>query len=118
MIWILVAIGGSIGALSRWIVTIVLPHHRSGFPVAITVVNLVGSFALGFAVGLDRAGAAPMDLVPLTTGALGGFTTFSTWMVDIDTAETGSLSAAIAFLPALVGIAAGAVGLAMGASVG
>jgi CrcB protein len=117
MIWILIAAGGSIGALARWIATIVVPNHRSGFPMSITVVNIVGSFMLGLAIGFDRAGVVAIDLLPLTSGALGGFTTFSTWMVDIDTAESGRLSTAIAVLPALVGVAAGAIGLAMGSSV-
>ena len=118
MIWVLVALGGSAGALTRWLVTVILPDHRSGFPIPITLVNILGALALGFAVGLDRVSALPVDLLPLTTGALGGFTTFSTWMVDIDTAESGPLSTIIAIVPTLLGVAAAAVGLFLGNSVG
>lgn len=118
MIWVLVALGGAFGALTRWLVTVIVPDHRSGFPIPITLVNILGSFALGFAVGLDRVGALPMDLIPLTTGALGGYTTFSTWMVDVDTADGGVLSATIAVVPAVVGISAAALGLFLGSSAG
>lgn len=118
MIWVLIALGGSIGALARWVFTVVVPDHRSGFPISITVVNIVGSFALGFAVGFERSGSVSVSLDPLTTGALGGFTTFSTWMVDVDTAETRQLSAAIAIVPVLAGVSAAAVGLSLGISAG
>ncbi|MEN8238243.1 MAG: CrcB family protein [Actinomycetota bacterium] len=117
MIWVLVAFGGAFGALSRWLATVILPDHRSGFPLPITLVNILGAFALGVAVGLDRAGALPVNLLPLTTGALGGYTTFSTWMVDVDTAGSGLLRAGIAVVPAVAGIAAAALGLLLGSSV-
>jgi CrcB protein len=118
MIWVLVTLGGALGALTRWLVTVILPDHRSGFPIPITLVNILGAFALGLAVGLDRAGALPVDLVPLTTGALGGYTTFSTWMVDVDTARGAMLSTVIMVIPAVAGIAAAGLGLAVGVSVG
>ena len=53
----------------------------------------------------------------LARAVVGGLITFSTWMVDIDTAESGRLSTAIAVLRAIAGVAAGAIGLAMGSSV-
>jgi CrcB protein len=118
MIWVLVALGGALGALTRWFVTVILPDHPSGFPIPITLVNVLGSFALGFAVGLDRVGALRVNLLPLTTGALGGYTTFSTWMVDVDMAGSGVLRASIAVVPAVMGIAAAALGLFLGSSVG
>ena len=117
MIWVLVALGGAAGALTRWLVTVILPDHRSGLPIPITLVNIAGSFALGLAVGLNRADALPVDLLPLTTGALGGYTTFSTWMVDIDTAEGGVLRTTIAVVPTVVGVSAAAFGLFLGSSV-
>lgn len=118
MIWVLVAIGGALGALTRWMVTVVLPEHPSGLPIPIILVNVLGSFALGLAVGLDRVGALPVNLLPLTTGALGGYTTFSTWMVDVDTAESGVLRTVIAVAPSILGVAAAAFGLVLGISVG
>jgi CrcB protein len=114
MIWVMVGIGGALGALTRWLVTTILPDHRSGFPIPITLVNILGAGALGFAVGLDRAGVLSVDLLPLTTGALGGYTTFSTWMVDVDTAGSLFLKTTIVVVPAVAGIAAAALGLFFG----
>jgi CrcB protein len=117
MIWIFVALGGALGALTRWLVTVILSDDRSSFPISITLVNVFGAFALGFAVGLDRVGALPVNLLPLTTGALGGYTTFSTWMVDADSAGNGVLRATILVVPAVLGIAAAGLGLFLGMSV-
>lgn len=118
MIWVLIMLGGSLGALTRWLVTVILRDHSSGFPIPITLVNVLGSFALGFAVGLDRVSALPVHLLPLTTGALGGYTTFSTWMVDVDTAQTGALRTVIVVAPAVMGVTAAALGLFLGSSLG
>jgi fluoride ion exporter CrcB/FEX len=57
-----------------------------------------------------------MDLLPLTTGALGGYTTFSTWMVDADSAGSGVLRATILVVPAILGIVAAGFGLILGMS--
>lgn len=118
MIWLLVAVGGAIGAVSRWVMVSILPDLRSGFPVSISVVNVIGSFALGFVVGAARPATLPVDLQPLTVGALGGFTTFSTWMVDIDAADDRRLGMAIVAIPTVLGVSAGAIGIALGVFVG
>jgi len=118
VIWLLVAIGGAIGAVLRRLMVWILPDLPSGFPVAISTVNVVGSFALGFVIGLARPAALAVDLQPLTVGALGGFTTFSAWMVDIDTADDRRLGFVIAAVPALLGVGAGAIGIVAGVGVG
>lgn len=52
----------------------------AGFPWGTLTVNVVGSFALGSALGLLQAAAAGPDLRAfLTIGLLGAFTTFSTF---------------------------------------
>ena len=55
------------------------------------VVNLIGAILLGWLVGIDARGPMDSDLMAgLTIGFLGGFTTFSTWMVDaVVLAESG-----------------------------
>ncbi|MEW8978394.1 MAG: fluoride efflux transporter CrcB [Symbiobacterium sp.] len=80
-----VAAGGALGALARhglgqWL-TALLP---SAFPVATLVINLLGSALLGFVVGygIERGRLPEAWRVPLTTGFIGAFTTFSTWSVD------------------------------------
>lgn len=111
---LLIALGGGIGSLLRWGIASTIPRSSNGFPVGITVVNVVGSFLLAVLVGLALAGRIDAASVPITIGLLGGFTTFSTWMVDIEEAETTRMSVAVAVIPAVLGLAAAALGLIVG----
>jgi fluoride exporter len=77
-----VAACGAIGAAARFLVhAAVAARTGEGFPYGTLVVNLSGSFALGLLVGA----AASADVTRLLgTGLLGGYTTFSTWMVETE----------------------------------
>jgi fluoride exporter len=78
--WAGVAVLGACGALARFSVgAIVTAWRPSAFPLGTFVVNLTGGFALGLLTGLGAGGHA---LLVLGTGLLGGYTTFSTWMVE------------------------------------
>ncbi len=78
-----VVLAGGIGGLARyWVSGAVQRRAGPGFPVGTLVVNVLGCVALGVA---EVSGAGPV----LAVGFLGGFTTFSTWMVE--TVETLSL---------------------------
>ena len=82
MIWLGIAVLGGAGALARWWVdgrVSAYVHH--GFPSGILVVNLTGAFALGLVAGAALEGDARQLAA---TGLLGGYTTFSTWMLDTD----------------------------------
>ena len=88
-----VALGGALGATLRWSLGVLLA--RPGFPVAVLTANVVGGFAMGAAVvWLGRQGLghwAPF----LTTGLLGGFTTFSAFGLEAVTLyERGALGQA------------------------
>jgi fluoride exporter len=77
---IVIAAGfGAIGAGCRYLMTSLI-QHRSGhrLPVGTTVVNLLGAFALGSITAIGGTST----VVLAATGFLGGFTTFSTWMVE------------------------------------
>ena len=112
---LIIAIGGGIGAGLRWLLVLLIPSPRSGFPVAITVVNVAGSFILGLVVGADIGATAPVDIDAGTIGVLGGFTTFSTWLVDVDRAGPDQ-STAIAAVPLALGFMAAMFGLLLGAA--
>lgn len=79
-----VALGGASGSLLRWAVEGALPASAGAVPWATLTVNVVGSAALG-AVGVVLASGScpPVHRAFLTTGLLGGFTTFSTYAVQV-----------------------------------
>ncbi|CAA2156906.1 Putative fluoride ion transporter CrcB [Methylobacterium brachiatum] len=86
-----------------------------GFPLATLLINVLGSFLMGvLAEGFALRGAAghPARLF-LTTGILGGFTTFSTFSLDaISLYERGE--PALAALYVAVSVAGGLLGLVAG----
>jgi CrcB protein len=78
--WIGVACFGALGAVARFRVDSAVSARLPGdFPLGTLVVNLSGSFALGVLVG---ASPAHRVMFLLGTGFMGGYTTFSTWMVE------------------------------------
>ncbi len=79
-----VAFGGGLGAVCRYLLSKVLSEHGSNYiPLGTIAVNLIGSFLIGF---LFEAFASyeirPSVRLFLTTGFLGGFTTFSTYALE------------------------------------
>ena len=87
----------------------------AGFPVGTMIVNVVGSLAMGLLVGLFASHpemSQPTRLF-LTTGLLGGFTTFSAFSLDaLSLYGRGQIGLAVAYVAAsvmlsLVAIAAG-----------
>ncbi|MGI9666226.1 MAG: fluoride efflux transporter FluC [Acidimicrobiia bacterium] len=114
MMVLMLAIGGGLGAAIRWGMTHLIPTPAHGFPVAITAVNVAGSIALGFLVGAEVAMVGSLHVGVLTVGVLGGFTTFSTWMVDIDRHEGFTAQMAIVLVPLLLGVAGAAIGVTLG----
>lgn len=84
MTWIAVLLGGFVGAVARQeIFSHVQQRAQTPFPVGIMVVNLSGAFALGLLHGSEVLGEAPRWLsLALEVGAVGAFTTYSTWALD------------------------------------
>jgi len=84
MHWLLVFIGGGLGATARHAVgRATMQAFGPGFPWGTLTVNVVGSFLIGLAVGLfalfETGQQARLFLI---TGFLGGFTTFSAFSLD------------------------------------
>jgi CrcB protein len=77
-----VAGGAAIGALCRWGAGIWLNARWQGFPLGTLFVNLLGGLLIG--VALVWLEVRPHDTWRLfvTTGALGGFTTFSAFSAE------------------------------------
>ncbi len=82
---LVVGCGGFIGAVSRYFLSIYINRMLSGhFPVATLVINIIGSFLIGFITQLFPLlfPNSKKLLLFLTTGMLGGFTTFSAFSLE------------------------------------
>ncbi|MFD0022916.1 fluoride efflux transporter CrcB [Streptomyces sp. NPDC058382] len=81
-----VALGGAVGASARYGASLLWPTATGGFPWTTLVVNVIGCAVIGvFMVVITEVWPAHRLVRPFFgTGVLGGFTTFSTYAVDIE----------------------------------
>ena len=114
---LIVILGAGLGGGARHGINVAVSRLLPGlgFPLATLIINVLGSFLMGvLAEGFALRGAAghPARLF-LTTGILGGFTTFSTFSLDaISLYERGE--PALAALYVGVSVAGGLLGLLAG----
>jgi CrcB protein len=82
---LVISVGGMVGALARYFLQHVWPHQAGGFPWATFVINVSGSLCIGVLMALiDELPVRSRLVRPFVgVGILGGFTTFSTYAVDI-----------------------------------
>jgi CrcB protein len=80
-----ISAGGVLGALARALVATAMPHTAARFPWSTFVINVSGCLLIGaLMVLLTEVGTGRRLLRPfLATGMLGGYTTFSTYVVDV-----------------------------------
>lgn len=115
-----VCVGGAAGTGARyWLSGWAQRHAGSAFPVGTLAVNVIGSFLLGFLMEVGVAGdmLGPTARIALTTGVMGGFTTYSTFNYEtIQFLRDGAWAAAAGNVAATLGacLAAGVAGLAAG----
>ncbi|HZD96969.1 MAG TPA: fluoride efflux transporter CrcB [Micromonosporaceae bacterium] len=98
-----ISVGGAIGALARYGLGVAFPPGRTGFPWATFGINVVGSLLIGILMVLvvDVWEAHPLVRPFLGVGILGGFTTFSTYVVDAQRlVNAGAAATALAYLAA------------------
>jgi CrcB protein len=70
--------GGIVGSALRLGLDLVVPHADHQFPVSTLVINVLGSFVLGWLTGgLFRRGVSSVVKAAVGPGVLGSFTTFS-----------------------------------------
>jgi len=85
MLYLIVFIGAGLGGAMRHGVNVAATRlFGFGFPYGTFIVNVLGSFAMGLLAGyfIYRPGMPQHVRLFLTTGILGGFTTFSTFSLD------------------------------------
>jgi CrcB protein len=83
-----IGVGGGIGSILRYLVTLGMTQQFGpGYPWATFTINVTGSFIIGlvFELAQTRMGFSPVLRLFLMTGILGGYTTFSTYALDIVT---------------------------------
>ena len=80
--YLLIGIGGLLGAILRYIVSGIIPV-KFGIPTGTLTVNLIGSFVLGFLMYTSIFGHIPPETkILFGTGFCGAFTTFSTFSFE------------------------------------
>ena len=98
---LIVACGGALGAVLRWWLSewLIQGFGRPAF-MATLAVNVLGSLALGFLMGLiDQQLVSTALRGLLAVGLLGAFTTYSTYSIDaLRLLEAGAPLAALAYV--------------------
>ncbi|AEX85355.1 chromosome condensation protein CrcB [Marinitoga sp. 1135] len=121
---IYIGIGGFLGAISRYLVSkyVNTAFPFSNMPYGTLMVNLIGAFVLSFLMSLSiyRLELPKNFMLFFTTGFIGSFTTFSTFMYEtIVLSEEGfnvysllylSISVFLGLLFAFLGYALGRLG--------
>lgn len=98
---LVVGIGGFIGAVLRYLISLIPIKNPASFPVNTFIINIAGALAIGliaFAVSKNE-NIDPKLLLFLKVGICGGFTTFSTF--SLETAElikNGSVVVAVIYI--------------------
>ncbi|MFL0365253.1 fluoride efflux transporter CrcB [Pseudobacillus sp. 179-B 2D1 NHS] len=115
MIW-LIGLGGALGAAARFFIGGIL-NKKSLFPIGTLLINLIGSFLLGWLAGLHSSSRISDELWFLGgVGFCGAYTTFSTFGYEtITLAEAGRTKSAAVYVAVSVigGCIAAAIGLIM-----
>lgn len=97
-VWILLGIAGGLGAISRWGLDLAVKSQlKSHLELGIVVVNITACLLIGFVAGYFFPTDDCYQII--ATGFLGGFSTFSTHIVDIvKLLETGRYRKALLIL--------------------
>ncbi len=91
---LIVALGAGLGGVSRYLLQGWILERTGPSILALFAVNVSGAFALGLVTTLavERNLINPDIRLLLTTGFLGGYTTFSSWMLEsFQLMEAGNL---------------------------
>lgn len=110
---IYVALGGAIGAVLRYMISLI--PVKSDFPILTLATNFIGAIAIGIVVELlDEKENLPSWISPFfKTGVCGGFTTFSTFSLEASLLFQGQryflfiLYSLLSFVLCLIGIFVG-----------
>ena len=101
-IYIAIALGGSIGAMSRyWVTSTTYQWLGTDFSYGTILVNVLGSLVMGFlaVVLVERFNVSDEIRLGIMVGFLGSFTTFSTFAMDtLHWFDSGAILKALAYV--------------------
>ena len=82
MSFVFVALGGAIGAIGRYAISLI--PVKTEFPILTLITNILGAILIGFIVGVvsNRDDVSQNTILFWKTGVCGGFTTFSTFSLE------------------------------------
>ena len=97
---IIVGLGGAVGAICRYLITLLPVHPENGFPIKTFMINVIGSFIIGLVAALAAKNAMnPKAVLFLKVGICGGFTTFSSFALETEgLLEKGSTGIAMLYV--------------------
>lgn len=114
LIWI--SLGGVIGTVLRYLITIYFEQNKtSDFPLGTFIINIAGCFVIGFVseLSVNTALIRPELRLALTSGFAGAFTTFSTFVLENYKLSQDS-QYFISFLYMILSVSCGAILLYLG----
>lgn len=82
--FLVVGLGGALGCCVRFLITKLMLPLQLQMPLATLFANVLAGFLIGFFAGLEKQAAwlTPRTKLFLTTGMLGGLSTFSTFSME------------------------------------
>ena len=111
--FLFVALGGAVGAMGRYAIS--LMPVKMEFPILTLITNIIGAILIGFIVGVvsGKEGVSENTVLFWKTGICGGFTTFSTFSLEAVTLfenkayVAGGIYVALSVVCCLVGMICG-----------
>ena len=100
--YLVIALGGAVGAIARYVLgSFITARVESGFPWGTFVINVTGSFIIGFFLTLisEQITVDPRWRLAIAVGFVGAYTTFSTFEYEVlRLIEEGSFSTGLMYV--------------------